>query len=331
MRFFTNPGAVGVEIDTGVIRAVELKGSGRAASLAAAGQIDIPLPAVSEGVVAQAAVVAGALRELWSRCGISKQHVVLGICNQNVFMRIATLPKIPEKKLAQALRFQAGQYFPVNISQLVFDYALLGEVSKAAAAELEILLVASRRDIVQNNLQAMEAAGLQTEILDISYLSLLRTLSATQRSDTLVLVDIANGLTTIQLVSRGVPRFSRVIAHSLITYAGEAGLDLQEAALLSRTPDGDWLVTLANEIRSSVSYYLAQGNAGMVNSVLLSGRGARLKGLPERLQEELEVPVEVLDPLQNLSQSSPASGADLGAAGADFAVCIGLALRGLGA
>ncbi|SHG73894.1 type IV pilus biogenesis protein PilM [Desulforamulus hydrothermalis] len=320
-----------MEIDTGVIRVVELQGSGRSAFLAAAGQTDIPLPAVSEGVVAQAAAVAGALRELWARCGISKQHVVLGICNQNVFMRIATLPKIPEKKLAQALRFQAGQYFPVNLSQLVFDYALLGEVNKANAAELEVLLVASRRDIVQSNLQALQAAGLQTEILDISYLALLRTLSAAQRSDTLVLVDIANGLTTIQLVSQGVPRFSRVIAHSLITYADEAGLALQEAALLSRPPAGDWLVTLANEIRSSVSYYLAQGNASTVNSVLLSGRGARLKQLPERLQEELEVPVTVLDPLQNLSRSLPATGVHLGEAGADFAVCIGLALRGLGA
>ena len=57
------------------------------------------------------------------------------------------------------------------------------------------------------------------------------------------------------------------------------------------TPE-DWSTTLANEIRSSVSYYLAQANAGSVEIVILSGRGARISGLAELLQEELEVRLE---------------------------------------
>ncbi|ABO49572.1 type IV pilus assembly protein PilM [Desulforamulus reducens MI-1] len=347
MAFFKPAGAVGLQIDTGIIRVVELKGTARFASLVTAGQIDIPDHAVVDGIVVDVQTVAQAIRDLWERHNIKDREVVLGICNQGVFMRYTTFPKIPDKKLAQALRFQAGEYFPIDNSQLVFDYAVLGEDKKANNIKLKVLLVAARKDLLDISLRTLEAAHLQPKVVDISYLALLRTLTREQLSDSLVLVDLANGLTTIQLVHEGIPRFSRVISHSLQSYAREVNVPLADENLTSlplvaateevaarsytgfNTPE-DWSTTLANEIRSSVSYYLAQANAGSVEIVILSGRGARISGLAERLQEELGVRVEVLYPLKNLQESLQSNGLGFADIGTDFTSCIGLALRGLG-
>ena len=347
MRIFKPASAVGLEIDTGTIRAVELRGTLRSAALVTAGQIDLPNQAVVDGIVVDVQTVAQALKDLWEKLNISSREVVLGIINHGVFMRYTTFPKIPDKKLAQALRFQAGEYFPIDNTQLVFDYALLGEDKEEKNSQLKVLMVGVRQDLLDISLRTLAAANLQPKVVDVSYLALLRTLNKGQLSDSIVLVDLTNGLTSIQLINKGIPYFARVISHSLQTYAREVNLPLTDQGLTSRalvaaTRDTDserysynlaedWSTTLANEIRSSVSYYLAQANAGSVETVILSGRGALIPGLGAHLQEKLGVNVEVLDPLKNLQESLPIDRLGFPEIDAAFASCLGLALRGLGA
>ncbi|MEG6522541.1 type IV pilus biogenesis protein PilM [Desulfotomaculum sp. 1211_IL3151] len=347
MRFFKPANAVGLEIDTGTIRVVELKGTLRSAALVTAGQIDLPDQAVVDGIVVDVQTVAQAIKDLWERLNISSREVVLGITNHGVFMRYTNFPKLPDKKLTQALRFHAGEYFPIDNTQLVFDYALLGEDIGGKNAQLKVLMVGVRKDLLDTSLRTLEAANLQPKVVDVSYLALLRTLNKGQLSDSVVLVDLANGLTSIQLINKGIPHFARIISHSLQTYAHEVNLsladqDLTTRALVAAARDTDsegyndslaedWSTTLANEIRSSVSYYLAQADAGSVETVILSGRGALIPGLGAHLQEELGVTVEVLDPLENLQQTLLSDGLGFPELDAAFASCLGLALRGLGA
>lgn len=347
MGFIKSAGAVGLEIDTGIIRVVELKGTSRSFSLTAFGQIEIPESAVVEGVVADAQVVAQACKDLWEKLGISRKEVVLGISNQGVFMRLATFPKIPEKKLAQALGYQAGEYFPIPLPQLVYDFAVLGELTGDRGAELEILYMAARRDLLEKSLEALNIAGLQPRVLDVSYLALLRTLPKHHLTGTVVLVDMANGLTTLQLINEGIPRFARVIPHSLMYYARDLNLTLpqlftalaQVAAAKEEAMAGDipadsfdrWVMILEEEIRSTVNYYVAQGNAGVVDTVVLSGCGARIVGLATKLMEDLGVQVEILNPFVSIKGLIEAQDDGIETKEPDFAVSIGLALRGLGA
>ncbi len=376
MQFLKSSGAVGLELDTGIIRVVGLSGVKHAPSLAAAGEITIPEDAVSEGVVDDVDAVARALEELWAKARIGSREVTLGISNQGVLMRLANFPKIPDNKLAQALRFQAGEYFPIPLEEMVFDHAVMGEVDGDNGLQLQILLVAARRDLLDKSLQAVQKAALVPRVVDAAPLALLRTLPAERLESSVLLVDVSNGLTTLLLVAGGIPRFARAIPHSLKSYAHELDRPLEElletvrqvatAAQEDRSPSpedndtwlsdtgrdtgggwpstgehtpttsqaaielpGKWEFELANEIRSSISYYMAQTGEAAVDAVIISGRGARLAGLTEFLQAEIDVPVEIIDPLVNIKGSAQVNGVDLRRKGPDFAVTIGLALRGL--
>lgn len=342
MGLFKPTGAAGVELDTGVIRVVELKGKAGSATLTAAGKIDLPEGAVAEGVVADQEAVTKALQELWSKAGIGKSSVVLGISNQGVLMRLANFPKMPEKKLAQAVRFQAGEHFPIPLNQMVFDFSVVGEASGENGPLLEVLLVAARRDMLDKSLKALAGAGLQPDVVDTSPLALMRTVPKEKFTTTVLLADISNGLSTLVLVDGGVPRFARVIPHSLSTYAKELDQPLAEilggARQAAAASEGrqdpaetleEWGRVLANEIRSSVGYYLSQKSEGSVDLIMLSGRGARIPGLAVILRDELSVPVEVVKPTAGITGSSQISGVDLQREGPEFAVSIGLALRGL--
>ncbi|BAF59330.1 tfp pilus assembly protein, ATPase PilM [Pelotomaculum thermopropionicum SI] len=345
MGFLKSGGSVGLDIDAGVIRAVELKGRTRAAALAAAGRIEIPAGAVEEGAVADVEVVAGALKELWKDARIGSRDVIVGVSNQVVLMRIARLPKVPANKLEKVVRFQAGDYFPIPLEQLVLDFFLIGEVEGGDGPEMEVLLVAARRENLGGLLDALSAASLRPLAIDASSLALLRTLPGERQAGAVAMLDLSTGRNcSFMIAENGVPRLARSILQFQPAAAQKnpAGLfaGLGGGALVAAADDGGekaadesgiggWVEALANEVRASIAYYLSQRNVEYVEAIVLSGSGARMAGLPEMIQEELDVPVEIIKPLAVLGGSVPGSCSFLSAEEPDFAVSIGLAVRGL--
>ena len=334
---------VGLEMDTGVIRAVELKGRDGRAKVVAAGREELPEGAVVQGLVEDVDAVGSALERLWRKARFNSRDVVLGSFNQGVLMRLINFPKVPEDKLAQALRLQAGDYFPIPLSQMVLDFAVVGEVeNNEMESSYEVLLVAAKKAQLDKCLTALRYSRLRAKVIDASPLALMRTLPQEKIADTVILVDICNGQSSLLMVSKGVPRFARFVPVSLQQYLDGLGLSLFEAeagvqdrdfvAVGKENSDSSllkkWVMDLAGEIRSSVGYVSKQENWDEVKMLMLSGRGARVEGLAGMLEDELAVPVEIVDPLKNVTLAG-SRGVDWELDGTDFAVSIGLALRGL--
>ena len=65
---------------------------------------------------------------------------------------------------------------------------------------------------------------------------------------------------------------------------------------------------LAEEIRLSIDFYMAQPEARWVGEVVLSGPGSRRDGLVDELSGLLQLPVSIAEPLGNLDAAAPADG-----------------------
>jgi len=157
---------------------------------------------------------------------------------------------------------------------------------------------------------------------------------------------VAGGLSNLLVTAAGVPRLARLLPAGLQNLAGALGCTVdglapppgpagaaaeqaeQAKERLSPEALAGWTENLADELRSSLNYYQAQPGAAAVDGVVLSGRGARLPGLATRLQEYLGVPVDIARPLEGISVA-PRMEPGITAAAPDFAVCLGLARRGL--
>jgi type IV pilus assembly protein PilM len=336
MGLFGNSGVVGLEFDTGLIRAVEIKGNSSTAKIIAAGQMPIPETAVVDGVVQESDAVVEALGKLWSKARISSRNVVLGMFNQSVIMRLINFPKVPRDKLEQALRLQVGDYFPIPLSQMIMDFDVIGEINGDEGEQYEVLLVAARKAQLEHSLDALKKSKLISKVVDASPLAMTRVLSQEKLSGTTVLVDLSMGLSSIVLVMNGMPRFARVMPVSLRQYIGSFGASLDQeyhqyvAATLEKGINKElfvkWGTVVADEIRTSISYYVRQDNLSDVDRIILSGQGARVIGLHELLQEQLDISVEVVQPLANVKVNKKL-GIDVN--GPEFAVSVGLALRGL--
>ncbi len=317
--------AVGLDIGTSGVRAAELTLGKGATTLERFGQVALPPGAVRDGEVVDSDAVAAALKQLWAQAKFGSKKVVVGVANQKVVVRQVDLPWMPVAELRKSLAFQVQDYIPMPVEQAILDFHPLEEFTNDGGARMmRVLLVAASRDMVGSALQAVEQAGLQPTMVDLTSFAVLRsqvTSSAGFEVQAEALVDIGASVTNIVVHQGGVPRFVRILlmGGSDITdaVAERLGVPTEQAesvkqttglASTAGTADGHPASraieqvggAFVEEVRGSLDYYSAQPSAARIGKVVISGGGSRLSGLAERLSGATRLPVEVARPMSAL-------------------------------
>jgi type IV pilus assembly protein PilM len=176
-------GAVGLDFEAGSIAAAELKGAG-SGQIAAAAVEPLPAGAFQEGEVTDPEGLAEALKSLFGRNKLSKR-VRLGIGNQRVVVRTLRLPAIEDpKEMDAAVRFQAQERIAMPLDQAVLEHQVVGGVpaEEGAAAQVDVVVVAARRDMVSSFVEPIRRAGLEPVGVDLSAFGMIRALAGVGRA-----------------------------------------------------------------------------------------------------------------------------------------------------
>lgn len=313
-------GAVGLDIGSHAVHVAHLDVRRGQPTLVNFGGVALPPGAVVEGEVIDVETVAAAVKQLWGDAGIKDKRVNVGVSNQRVVVRQIDVPYMEESELRSALRFQVQEFIPIPVEETELDYYRLEEFTgEGDTRMLRLLLVAGQRDMIGNHVAAAERAGLRPVGVDLNAFALLRALvpdPETSEGSEMV-IDIGAGVTNIIVHERGTPRFVRilVLGGGDITDALVAGLgvstDDAEATKMQvgltggGDPNAARIVEeragqFVDEVRGSLDYYLAQTGSSQVRRVIVSGGGAKLLGLVDRLSTTLRVPVELGRPLEHV-------------------------------
>src|SRR5262245_24121850 len=116
----------------------------------------------AEGSVetAREGVILKALQEAIAEKGIKSKTVNVCAPGFHVFSKFVKLPPVEASKVTQIIQYEAQQNVPFPLSEVVWDYQILGST---AGGELEVLLVAIKSDIVEGLFRVTETAGLRSE------------------------------------------------------------------------------------------------------------------------------------------------------------------------
>jgi type IV pilus assembly protein PilM len=341
--------AVGIDIGTRTITVAEVKQGRGGTSVTNFGGVELPADAVREGEVVDVEATAEALRELVSSAKVRSKHVWLGVANQRVVVRQIDLPWVEPKELRASLRYQVQEHIPIPVEEAELDVHIVEEFTTDADERMQrVLLVAGHRDMVAAHVEVATKAGLKPVGVDLNPFAVLRAMGDTSVLDqgSQVLVDIGAGVTNIVVHEQGIPTFVRILVMGgdSLTLALSSGLsiDRDEAERrkrqLSLTQNGDVAGRIASEqadqfvdeIRSSLDYYQAQTGAARLAGVVLTGGGATLHGLDQRLENALRLPVEIGSPFDRWEVRDTVYGPeDLRRVGPSLATAVGLALGGL--
>lgn len=343
---------IGLDIGTSAVRASEVLVSKSPPTLVRFGQIALPPGAVRDGEIQDPGLVGDALAQLWKQAGFKSRKVVVGVSNQRVIIRQVDLPAMDPHELRSSLEFQVQEFIPIPVEEAQLDALVLEEFTNPQGEPMmRVLLVAAATDMIETLLEALSRAKLQPLVIDLVPFALMRSMfqggfgqDGQARAE--AIVDIGAGVTNIVVHERGVPRFVRILimGGNDFTDALSVGLgvDPADAENLKRQvaygqvqgADGalrileDRTAAFVDEIRGSLDFYMAQVESIPVGKVVLSGGGARLAALGQRLASTLGIPVEPGHPLQfvRLDKSLGFDPHQLADAEAHMAVPVGLAL-----
>src|SRR5919199_2991018 len=126
--------AIGLDIGTSVVRAVELSYGRAGTTLERFGQLVLPPGAVLDGQVVNEDAVAASLRKLWEATDLSHKRVVLGVANQRVIVRQLELPWLARSELAASLPLQVQDLLPMPVDQAVLDFFPVEEPTDSTGA-----------------------------------------------------------------------------------------------------------------------------------------------------------------------------------------------------
>ncbi|HEX6229433.1 MAG TPA: type IV pilus assembly protein PilM [Solirubrobacterales bacterium] len=169
---------VGLHIEAGSVAAAQVRSNGSVEVVGAA--IGPVAPgAFNEGEVADNELLADALKELFAKNKLSKQ-VRLGIGNQRVVVRSLRLPVIEDpKEMEAAVRFQAQEHVPMPLEEAVLEHQVVGGTpgGEESSPQVDVVVVAARRDMVSAVLDPLRKAGLEPVGVDLSAFGMIRALS----------------------------------------------------------------------------------------------------------------------------------------------------------
>lgn len=276
---------MGLDIDGRFLAAAQVR-DGQLLSVASA---DLPAGVLADGEVADRAALTEALKEFVAANKLPRR-VQLGVSNQQIVVRVLDLPRIDnDDERDAALRFQAAEAIAMPLEEAVLDHQIAGYTTSEEGAErMQVVIVAARRSMIEEYLAATKDAGLKAEGIDLDAFALVRMLADAGP-------DV--GSTTDEFVPA---QAARVFCH--LGGVSNLAIALGSSCLFTRslsTPyDAEGAsARLADEIRMSIDYYMAQPAALAVGDVVVSGEGARDGTLIADISERLAIPVAASQPL----------------------------------
>lgn len=177
MGLFGSRSSIGLDLGSHTLKAVEVAPVGGGSfKVTRLGVAPTPPGSVADGVAASPEALGAAIKNLLSTAGIRGNRVVTALGGEAVIIRELKLPEMPDAELEQAVAYEAERYLPYGVRDVSRDFQVLGKA--AEEGQLEILLVAARKEVVSRQLAALQSTGLSANILDVAPFSMLRAVGA---------------------------------------------------------------------------------------------------------------------------------------------------------
>lgn len=338
---------VGLDIGTSSIKIAEIVWRNRQPLLKNLGIAALPDGLRGENAFSDIELLKEIIRKLLTTSGVSSSNVVAAIGSRTVFIREVLFPVMPEEELKEAVKWDMEKYVPYEPDSYYYDFSVVGPGKNDS--EQKVLLVAAPKEDVSELITMLKDIGLKPRAIDIESLALFSTVSGVENA---VMVDIGGIFSQVIVFQQGSPvatrmipvggnSFTEIIRKTMELPFAEAELFKQRQEGLPKRIDapGDTaselhnqMVLLANElageVQRTIEYYKIQNHEAVFEKIFISGGGANLQNLTEHLAAQLDIPVELHDPLSTMKASPSFDRQYLAGIAPQYAVAVGLALRG---
>jgi len=350
---------VGLDIGSNSVKLVEIEDAKKGKVLKNFGIIGLPQDAIVEGSIKEMEIVSSAIKTLYKHLKVKNKNVVTSISGYSVIVKKISVQKRGEAELEATIQDEAEQYIPFDINDVNLDYEILspgeGKEEEAGAKEdkgfMEVMLVAAKKDIVEDYVSLLHLTGLTPAILDVDAFAVQNAfeLSSQDVSGCYAIVNVGAEELGINAIKNGVSIFTRdssyggyqineaIMSKFGVSYEEAEKIKLGGAKLESKERDGledifssvvsGWV----NEIKRALDFLTTTYPDETIEKIYASGGSCRIPGFQKYLEIETEIPVVEMNPFANLQINDKVFDPKyLSYMAPQAAVAVGLALRSIG-
>src|SRR5215469_10304655 len=300
------------------------------------------------------AVILKALQELISEKGVRAKDANVCAPGFHVFSKFVKLPPVEQSKVTQIIQYEAQQNVPFPLSEVVWDYQILGQ---AAGGELEVLLVAIKSEIVEGLFRVADAASVKLQVADVSPAALCNAFRYNygDLEDCTMLLDIGAKTSNLLFFEKG-KVYSRSInlgANSITQdFSAESRLKFTDAERIKieegfvslggayEEPENpnqaaiskiarQFMTRLHIQVNQTMQFYRGQQGGSAPQRLYLAGGASLMPYTAQFFAEKLNVPVEYFNPFRNVQIDPAVNLEGLQRVAHSLAEVVGLGLRNL--
>ncbi|MBW1726179.1 MAG: type IV pilus assembly protein PilM [Deltaproteobacteria bacterium] len=340
---------IGLDIGSRTIKISEIVDKKTKHILKSFHTIDIEPGLIEEGAVKDPETVSESIRKIFKESKLKEKNVAISIGGYSVIVKKINVQNMSEEELQGSIHFEAEQYIPFDISDVNLDFQILGE-SEHNPNQMSVLLVAAKKEMVNEYINLVRMTGLNTCIIDVDAFALqnIFEFNYDTEDENIALIDIGASKTSLNILKDNTSVFMRDVSlgcgqiYEKIASLVECSLTEAEEIKLGEKPDiiphedlnsivssviTDW----CTEIKRALDFFYSTFPEDQITKIILSGGGANIEEFRQLLAVETSSDVEIINPFQNLSiDSDRFDSSYLEQMAPQAAICMGLALRKIG-
>jgi type IV pilus assembly protein PilM len=319
--------ALGLDIGSNSVKLIQLKEQRRRGQVGFAlqnfGMKQLPPEAIVDGALMNSTAIVQAIQELLAELKIKQKEVAIGVSGHSVIIKKISMPRMSQEELEESIQWEAEQYIPFDVKDVNIDTQILNADANDATGQMDVLLVAAKKDMINDYTTVVSESGLMPVVVDVDAFAVQNMFGANYdvpEKETLVLINAGAAVVNINIISNGVTVFTRdmTIGGNQFTEEIQKQLNIsyEEAEALKiggGRHDADAVVPqevervmgsvaeqVAGEIQRSLDFYAGTAAEANFSKVFISGGTAKIPALFKTIEQRVGVPVEIMNPFKSI-------------------------------
>jgi type IV pilus assembly protein PilM len=303
---------VALDIGSGLIKLVVVTHGSGDPVLSKVAYTSVVDDAIVEGEIMDPGIVADAIRGLMASAGVKTKQVVIAVGGRDVIIKKIQMDRMTEAEARSVIRWEAEQHVPFDMENVELDFQILDPDGEGL--QMTVLLVAAKRELVENKVALLAEAGLTPSIIDVDAFAIHNAFEINYPDEmrgVVALVNIGHEMTNVNILEDGIPVLTRDLPLGTRRFREdmqrERGISADEADQLLQGVERNelldpFLESRGEELavgieRAAAFLQSASRSATGISRLWLTGGGGRIPGLAKVLGDRLRLPVELANPL----------------------------------
>lgn len=306
---------IGLDIGSGFVKLVAVDRSSGDPVITRVALSPLVPDAIVEGEVMDPGLVADTIRSLFQSQGIKEKEVVTAVGGHDVIVKKIPMDRMKESDARQVIRWEAEQHVPFDMESVELDFQILDPLQDGL--QMQVLLVAAKRELIENKVSLLSDAGLEPLIIDVDAFALHNAFEYNYPEamrGIVALANIGHETTNVNVLEDGVPILTREIAFGSRRLREdlqrERGLTAEQAEEVVQGKRAEpemerFVAENADEVSVGVeraaAFLMTQRGGEGLGKLYLSGGGGRIPFMAEKLAERMNIETELVNPFQRVT------------------------------